>query len=342
MAKNSRTDLQRVLLPLGVAGLLVALVLLLWAIADVLLMLFLGILLAIVLRSAADLLQHYTPIPHPWALGLVVTLSLVVFGVGTLLLIPEIATQLEELFEQIQVANNQLQIFLNQSPLGNTLPPGFLDIPDQLPGVGNLLGRLTTTFTEGFGIIANILFIGFTGLFLAISPHRYRQGLVRLVPPSGRHRTVDVLKKLNHGLRSWLVGRVVSMVLIAIIITIGLKVLGIPLALVLGIITGLLEFIPVVGPLLSAVPAILIGFTLGPMPAVYVAVFYLVVQQLEGNIITPIVQLKTADLPPVVTLTAVLAMGLLFGPLGVLVATPLAVVVMILVQELYIHDLLER
>jgi predicted PurR-regulated permease PerM len=201
---------------------------------------------------------------------------------------------------------------------------------------------LTGAFAEGFGLLANLLFILFTALFLAVDPQRYRSSLVQLVPPQGRPRARQVIDQVIDGLKMWLLGRVVSMVLIAIVITIGLHLLGVPLALALGVLTGLFEFIPVVGPLLSAVPAILMGFTVGPMMALYVAVFYLIVQQLEGNVLTPIVQMKTASLPPVLTLTAVVAMGLLFGPLGVLVATPLALVIMILVQELYIHDVLER
>jgi len=346
MAKYSGFDLQPVLITAGLLALLGVTGLLLWAIADILFMLFLGVLLAIVLRFAASQVQRFTPIPHPWSLGVVLVIALAVLVVSAVQLVPALVVQIEQLVEQVQAASDQLQDLLTNQALGERLPDELLDEIDQttpgLPGVERIADGLVATFAEGFGVLANVLFIVFTALFLAVDPHRYRFGLVQLVPPQGRQRANQIISQIISGLKSWLVGRLLSMVLIAITVSVGLHLMGIPLALALGVITGLLEFIPVVGPLLSAVPAILMGFTVGPMRALYVAVFYLVVQQLEGNVMTPIVQLKTASLPPVLTLTAVLAMGLVFGPLGVLIATPLAVVGMILVQELYIRDVLEN
>ncbi|WOD38444.1 AI-2E family transporter [Nodosilinea sp. E11] len=339
---SNQSELKRVLVPLATVALLIALGGLLWVLAEVVLMLFLGILLAIVLRFAAGSVEKYTPIPHPWSLGLVIVALLVVVVTSGILLVPEVIAQFEELVVQVQIANEQLLEFLDGAPFGDDLVPDFFDNPAGLPPVRRVLGNLTNTFVQGFGILANVLFISFTSLFLAVSPNRYRDGLIRLVPPSGRQRAREVISHVISGLKSWLVGRVLSMVLLAVIMSVGLTLMGVPLALALGVLTGLLEFIPVVGPLLSAVPAILMGFTVSPMKAVYVALFYLIIQQLEGNVITPVVQMKTASLPPVITLTAVVAMGILFGPLGVLTATPLAVVILIVVKELYIDDVLER
>jgi predicted PurR-regulated permease PerM len=341
MGINPSSNFQRVLVPLGTLVLLIVLGGLLWVLAEVVLMLFLGILLALVLRYAAGMVEKYTPIPHPWSFGLVILVLLGIVVVSSLLLIPEVVTQLEQLWVQLQAAQIQLRQALADTPFGDELVPDFLNDPTGLPSPQRIFGNLTTTFAQGFGILANVLFIGFTSLFLAINPGRYRAGLIRLVPPQGRQRANEVTDHIIQGLKSWLVGRVLSMVLLAVIMSVGLTLLRVPLALGLGVLTGLLEFIPVVGPLLSAVPAILMGFTVNPMRAVYVALFYLVIQQLEGNVITPLVQMKTASLPPVLTLTAVLAMGILFGPLGVLAATPLAVVILILVKELYVDDVLE-
>lgn len=345
MANKSDINIPAILVTAAILALLGVLGFLLWAIVNVLFMVFLGILLAIVMRFAASQVQRYTPIPHPWSLGVVLVVAIVVISISMVQFVPALVTQMEQLVDQVQVASDQLREFLTEGPLEDQLPEDFLeDLERQrgLPEVDRLLDNLATTFTEGFGILANLLFIIFTALFVAIDPRRYRQGLVRLVPPQGRHRANEVIDHIVSGLKSWLVGRLLSMVLLAVVVSVGLQLMGIPLALALGVLTGLLEFIPVVGPVLSSVPAILMGFTVSPLRALYVAIFYLVVQQLEGNVITPIVQLQTASLPPVLTLTAVLAMGVLFGPLGVLVATPIAVVLLILVQELYIHDVLER
>ncbi|WP_204151098.1 AI-2E family transporter [Leptolyngbya sp. CCY15150] len=324
---------------LGVLGLL------LWVLIDVLLMLFLGVLLAITLRFAAGQVQRLTPIPHPWSLGVVLAIALVLLGLSLVLLVPAVIGQFGDLVEQVETALVSLQDFITSGPWSDHMPPEVIDDlndTSNLPSIQNTLNRLTGAFAEGFGILANLFFIFFTALFLSVDAHLYRSSLVQLVPLQGRPRARQVIDQVINGLKMWLLGRLVSMVLVALVIGVGLHLLGVPLALALGVLTGLFEFIPVVGALLSAVPAILMGFTVGPMMALYVAVFYLIVQQVEGNVLTPIVQMKTADLPPVLTLTAVVAMGLLFGPLGVLVATPLALVGMILVQELYIHDILER
>ncbi len=340
--RGSRRDIQQTLVSVGAIGLLIGLVILLWALADVLMMVFLGVLLALGLRALAEPVERYTPLSAMAALAAVVVALLLLIGLGGALLVPAVASQTGELVEQVQSAAEQLQSVLTQTPLGDVVPDDVLEENGGgIPGVENIVSGLTETFAEGFGVLANVLFIVFIGLFVAVDPQRYRQGLIRLVPPRGRRRAQDIVQQVVLGLRSWLAGRIVSMAAIAVIISIGLGLLGVPLALALGVLTGLLEFIPVVGPLLSAVPAVLMGFTVDPMRALYVALFYLAVQQLEGNVLTPIVQLKTASLPPVLTLTAVLAMGLLVGPLGVLVATPLAVVMIILVQELYVKDFLE-
>ncbi len=345
MAKNSGADLQRIVLITMALALLGVLGLLLWVLIDVLLMLFLGVLLAITLRFAAGQVQRLTPIPHPWSLGVVLAIALVLLGLSLVLLVPAVIGQFGDLVEQVETALVSLQDFITSGPWSDHMPPEVIDDlndTSNLPSIQNTLNRLTGAFAEGFGILANLFFIFFTALFLSVDAHLYRSSLVQLVPLQGRPRARQVIDQVINGLKMWLLGRLVSMVLVALVIGVGLHLLGVPLALALGVLTGLFEFIPVVGALLSAVPAILMGFTVGPMMALYVAVFYLIVQQVEGNVLTPIVQMKTADLPPVLTLTAVVAMGLLFGPLGVLVATPLALVGMILVQELYIHDILER
>ena len=121
-----------------------------------------------------------------------------------------------------------------------------------------------------------------------------------------------------------------------------LAVLGMPLAMSLGVVAGILEFIPVIGPILAAVPGVLLAFSKGPEMALYVTLVYIAVQQIESNVITPLVQRWAVRLPPVIGLLAVVACGLLFGVLGVVFAMPIAVVVMVMVKKLYVEDTLER
>ncbi|WP_416674670.1 AI-2E family transporter [Egbenema bharatensis] len=332
--------LKRILLTAGVVGVLITLVTFIWVVADVLLLVFLGILLAIALRTLAYPIARRTRIPPRGALLIVLFTILVLMVGGGWLFVPELLRQTDQLFEQINAALNYVEAFINQD-WGEGLAGRVFEGEQTLPDF-NLLTGLPGTFADTLGILANVLFIVFIGIFIAFDPGLYRTGIISLIPPTGRQRAHEVIDSLIDGMQAWLLGRVISMIVIGIVVGVGLSLLGIPLAPALGVLTGLLEFIPIVGPVFSAFPAILIAFTQDIMQAVYVAIFFLVAQQLEGNVLTPIVQQKTVSLPPALTLTAVLVMGFLFGPLGVLVATPLAAAILILVKMLYIEDVLGK
>lgn len=330
----------RVLLTIGLVGLFLLIALLTWAAIDVLLLTFLGVLLAIALRTLANPLARKTPLSPRWALAVIVLLLVAIFAGLGWFLVPELINQAEELVDQVRNAIGQLET-LARNQFGQDGVSTILEDGSQWLSPSNLLPQLMNTFTVTLEVLANALFVVFIGLFVAFDPHLYRNGIVSLVPRSGRQRAREVIKGVVQGLKAWLLGRIISMLVIGVVVSLGLWLLGMPLALVLGLIAALAEFIPVVGPILAAVPGVLIAFTQSPTQAVYVALFYLVVQQLEGNILTPIVQQQVVSLPPVLGLSTVLALGLLFGPLGILVATPLTVVVFILVRMIYVQDILE-
>ena len=145
---------------------------------------------------------------------------------------------------------------------------------------------------------------------------------------------------IDEALRRWLVGRFALMVINGALTAIGLKLLGIPLALTLGVLAGLLNFVPNFGPWIAAIPAVLIAFLQGPQQALYVAVLYLVLQSVDGYLLTPLVDRKSVELPPVLTITAQVVLGLAFGFIGILLASPLTAVTLILIKMLYIEDLL--
>jgi predicted PurR-regulated permease PerM len=349
MRQQNRVNyLTRVLIAVGVVGLFILVALLAWAVADVLLLGFLGVLLAVVLRTVAKPIARRSPLSSRGALGAVVLLLAVALaGLGGWL-VPEIVAQTDQLVERVGDAIEQLEAIVPEyidldnfgadgEGLGGILNRGN----GQWLNPDNVLSQLMDTFALTLGVLANVLFVLFIGLFVAFDPSLYRNGIVSLIPLKGRKRAREAIDKIVEGLRAWLLGRIISMIVIGIVTSLGLWILNIPLALVLGLIAALLEFVPVVGPLVAAVPGVLIAFTLGFTPAIYVALFYLVVQQLEGNVLTPIVQQQVVSLPPALGLSTVLAMGILFGVLGILVATPLTVVVFILVRMIYVKDTLE-
>lgn len=180
----------------------------------------------------------------------------------------------------------------------------------------------------------------FTGLYLAAQPGLYRSGVILLFPKAVHDRVGETLDTMANALRQWLVGQLIAMAVVGMLTGLGLWLLGLPSALTLALIAALLEFIPLVGPIVSAVPAVLLAFTLGWSMVLSVALLYLAVQQVEGNLLIPLLQKRMVSLLPALTLVAVVVLGLLFGRPGVLFATPLTVVLLVGIKMLYVEDVL--
>lgn len=304
-------------------------------VAVVLLLLFAGALLAVLLEGLATKLSAYVEIPYGWGLGLVVTgLTLFFVGAGWYAG-PRIDEQFALLGERIPNAIEYIQSSLKKSTWGRSLLSG---IPDSEEGASMVMGGVSSVL----GGLSSGLVILIVGLYLAVAPSTYIDGTLRLVKPSTRDRGRDVFRVLGHALRWWLVGRIASMAVVGVLTTIGLWIIGVPLAIVLGLIAALLSFIPYIGPIASVVPAALVALAVDPGLVIYVLVVYVAVQILESNLVTPLIQEQAVSLTPVVLIGAQLLMGVLVGLVGVLIATPLAVVSIVLVQMLYIEDVLNE
>ncbi|HEY0782949.1 MAG TPA: AI-2E family transporter, partial [Thermoanaerobaculia bacterium] len=187
-------------------------------------------------------------------------------------------------------------------------------------------------------VIGGLLLITFIAIYFASDPALYRRGVLHLVPIAGRPRANEVLAAIGATLRRWLLTQLVAMLVIGAAVTITLELMGVEAALSLGIIAGVLEFIPTIGPIVSALPAIGMGFLVSPEKALAVLIAFIVIQQLEGHILIPILMKSGMDLPPVLTILAQALMGLVFGFLGLLTAVPLLAVVIVAVKLLYVED----
>ena len=223
-------------------------------------------------------------------------------------------------------------------PASSSNSPGFLTGGG--PGAGTLLTRFSGFLSNVMDLIAALLVVLFTGLFLAFDPTMYVRGAIRLCPPGYRVRFGEVLGAVGYTLKWWLVGQGITMLVIAIATMIGLWLLGVPLAFVLGVIAGLFNFIPNFGPLFSMVPATLLALTVGPERAVGVIILFVVLQNLEGNVLTPLIQRKAVDLPPAIGIIAQILLGILVGAVGLILAWPLAAAVVMLVKMMYVEDVL--
>ena len=319
---------RRVVVTLALLGLAA----LAWRLLEVFVLIFAGGILAIVLTSLACVVGRFTPLKGTWAL-VASTVGLVALLAGSAILLGlRITDQLSDLMQAVRHAGDQLRAGLEHNAAGRALLHSVSS-----PSSGSPMSELTSAATDTAGAITDCVVIVFIGLFLAVDPDLYRRGLLSLVPHSRQNTVAALLESVVQALRQWLGGVLVAMLAVGVITGVGLWILGVPLALSLALLAGLLEFIPYVGPIVSAIPAILVGFASSPMLAVEVTGLYLLVHVIEGYILVPVIQKKAVALAPALGITAVLIFGVLIGPLGIVLAHPLMVTTMVLVRKLYIE-----
>lgn len=309
---------------------------------DILMMTFAAILLAILLNGLGNQLRRVVSISESTSVLLVSVLLLLVFGGIIALLAPDIGDQYKHLRDELPKSLEQVRNYLSQFGWGRTLIeniPNGEDLNNLISNSG-FLSRVGNYFSSTLGILTNIALVLLVSLYLATEPETYAAGLTKLFPLGARPRVREVMTAIGSTMQSWLVGKFASMAFIGILTVIGLWILGVPLALLLGIIAGLFSFIPNFGPILSAVPAILLAFIESPMRAVYVIILFVVIQLIESNLVTPLIERHTVELPPALTIIVQLILGVLFGALGLIFASPILAVVVVLIQMLYIQDIL--
>lgn len=315
-------------------------VLLVWPASPVFLVAFSAVLLALLLDGLAFLLRRLVPLPATAArLTVVVLLGLAVLAFF-LLVGPRFSEQASELAERLPSAIDQVRDAVSRPPLQGqieNLDPGAL-----APSGKDIVAGITGVFSTAFTLVANVAAIFVIGFYLALQPGIYVRGVLHLVPRDNRERARRILHTLGHALRWWLVGRFASMTGVGLLTTLGLWLIDMPLALVLGVIAGLFSFVPYIGPITSIVPALLIALTESLPMTLWVVLVYVGVQFIEGNFLTPLIQRRAVSLAPAVLLLAQFALGLFYGLFGVLLATPLAIVVIVLVQMLWVQDVVRE
>lgn len=198
---------------------------------------------------------------------------------------------------------------------------------------------ISSFFNSTFGVFGDVYVVLFLGIFFTFSPKTYINGFISLMPPAAKPGAKSTIERLGYTLTKWLKGQIFAMFIIFTLTGIGLTILGVPMAIALALIAGLLNFIPNFGPLIAMVPAILIALTQSVNKAIIVAALYILVQILESNIITPSIQKKLINIPPALSILAQLFMGILTGGWGLVLATPLVAIVMVVVQEIYVKKI---
>ncbi|QNA88365.1 AI-2E family transporter [Massilia sp. Dwa41.01b] len=311
-----------------------------WFAADALLLTFACVLCAVLFYELSAMLARRIKCKRQIALALVVVLLLAAIVLGGWAMAPQVSEQATRLAETVPKSLQQLQGAINEHPMLKRVMAG-LPSPEQLVRQMSALVPNAGLFFGGVvGALGNVVIILFVGIYFAASPTLYTNGFIRLVPQAKRQRAREVLSTIGRTLGSWLLGKSLSMLIVGVATSVGLSLLGVPLALILGIIAGLLDFVPYLGPIMAGVPAVLIAFSISPDLALYTVLLFVGVQLVEGYVLQPLIESKAVDLPPALTIVMQLVFGTLFGFAGVALATPLAAVIKVLVQMLYVEDVL--
>lgn len=331
-AQSSLNDAQFVRRTLIVVAIL-ALFALAWLLRDVILMVFGAIVVATLFQALAS---QFRKIGLPYGLSLALAV-LTVFGIiggAAAMFGGQLMSQTEELSKAVPQAWNSVKGSLAKVGISTEV----FQAGSGSSGIGSTAGTLAMSLSAG---VADALLIVIGGIFLAASPKVYRIGAVKLVPEERRGQVSSAVEASGSALKLWLKAQLLTMALIGTVTGVGLWLIGVPSAFALALLAALLEFVPFVGPIAAAVPAILLAAAVSPEMALMTLGLYVLVQQLEGYVFSPLIQQWAVDLPGAILLFSLLACGTLFGALGIIFAAPLTVVLFVMIKKLYVQDTLD-
>ena len=326
---------------------LVAATYILWQIKDVLLLVFAAVVLANSLHLLARWLQKKLGIQRSLAVLISIGILVAALVLFFQIIVPSFAKQIQEVYILVPQGIRQLNTWVNSV---DEVVPDNLEryIPDidsliqQATPFGNrLLGGSFAFFSNSLGSLLNVLLIVVLGLMMLVNPSAYRGGFIRLFPSFYRRRVDGILKECETSLGSWIVGALISMSVIAVLSTIGLSIIGVKAALANGVLAGLLNFIPNLGPTFSVIPPMAIALIDSPVKALLVIGLYIGIQQFESNFLTPYIMSQQVNLLPAVTLLAQVFFATIFGFWGLLLALPLVVVCQIWIRRVLVEDIMD-
>lgn len=317
----------------AIVALFVIVILLLKSTFSVLLMILAAIIIALYFHGLAGLIERRAKMPRKWSMffsiaGTFLILTLLFWLIGS-----KVQSQIATLSDKLPQMVDQAKSQLSQYTWGQK-------ILEQTSGQNTqkLMSTAKKFFSSTFGVLGDIYIILFLGIFFTAGPSTYKEGVIALVPPEHKDQGNHVLNELGHNLKSWFKGKLFSMAVVAILTGIGLSILGVPMVFALAIIAGILNFVPNFGPIIAMIPAVLIGLTQGVNTALIIAGLYMFIQVIESNLITPMVQKKLVSIPPALIIIGQLIIGSVTGYLGIILATPVVLIIIVLVKELYVKQ----
>ena len=321
---------------LVIALIVVGIALLLWNLRNLFMLVFGAVLVSVILNIVARPIRERLKVPDWLALLAAVLIVAGILVAAFWTFGAQVNRQAHALRELIPAAWMAMEARLDAWGFGEAVREWTASLRAG-GGVVSNVGNLAVIVGNG---IADTLLVIVGGVYLAAQPELYRVGMLKLVPQRGRKLAADALEASGRALILWLLGRMVSMTVVGLLTWLGLTIIGVPSALALGLLAAVLEFVPFIGPILAAIPAILLAFAGSPEKAIWTALLFLAIQQFEGNVLEPLVQQRAVDLPPALLLFALVAGGLVFGVVGVILAAPFTVVLFVMVKRLYVQEAL--
>ena len=332
---------------IGFLAILIALYIL-WRIKQVLLLAFAAVVFATAINQLVRFLQNKLSLKRQTAIAIAVT-GVLTFIIGFIaLVIPPFIDQFQQLITLIPVGLEQLSNW--NEWLSNLLPNNLIEdvrgletLTQNLQSImDKFIGNFFDLFSSTLGVVLNSLLVIVVTIMLLSNPTPYRQMFLLMFPAFYRQRVQKIIKKCEHNLGGWAIGILFNMAVIAIMSGIGLLLLGVRLPLANSLLAGMLTFIPNLGPVLSVVPPAAMALLDAPWKALAVVLLYIIIQQIESNVLTPIVMQRQVSLLPAITLLSQVAFAVFFGVLGLFLALPITVVAQVWLKEVLVKDILDR
>lgn len=306
-----------------------------WLLVDLLLLLFACTLVSLILLTFTNVVRRRTNLPFGVSLAIVVIGLLAFIGGAVAFFGSTMQSEFSELATRLPAAWADLEQRMRNSAIGSAI----LERAEGVAPSGQTIVNTATAALAAVGAaLSGLVLVLVGGLYLAAQPTLYSTGLLRMIPSQARGPVAETLDAMSVSLRNWLKGQALGMLFVGVGTGLGLWLVGVPAAWAIGLVAGLAEFVPYLGIFIAAIPAVVLGFGQGTDTGLWTVGVLVVVQQLQGNIVMPLLQNRMVDLPPAVTIFGIIAAGILFGVPGVLLATPLTIVVLVLVRRLYLGE----
>ena len=322
---------RRVLIVIVLAGLAYFL----FSISRVLMLVFCATLIGVLLHALAVLLARYTPVPRSWALSVSVTLVAALVLGAVILFGAQVQGQVAEFLQQLPAATNAIGERFGVSNATEEVQKAISTTTDN-----NMMSRVAGFGYTAVGVLADLFLVMVAAVYFAADPALYRIGAIKMFPVSQHEKIQSAFEASARALRLWAAGQLVTMAIVGTLAGLAYMFIGLPSPLALGLLAGVTNFIPYLGPIFGAVPPLIFAMTMDTSTVVWTLGAVIAIQQMEGNVITPIIQRHAVAMPPALGLFAILVFGLMFGVLGVFLAIPLTVALMVLVKMLWIRETL--